>query len=693
MNKTLFFLLLTTLTLVTSCAQFDRYMSEKQLYKIRYERRLDLPMLTHWSQHHNPNIRLKAVETLGILQDTLLVDLLADHLHDAEPQIRSAAIFGLGQLFHPAAEAPLLAALQDSMLAPHRAEILTALGKCGTATAANTIAEMLPQIDTTLQKTAIMALAIMGYRGVFAETFPTHLSVLVHDNSAELRWRAAYALYRIGALRSFGDLEWAATMAPDSLSRFYGLKGLQRLINLTATPAYREKSDGPEYRRLEQHMRSRQFKNRIAALLDDPHFFNVVAALQILGDMQDATYLPNILSLTDHPHPQISYTALQTARRFKNRTTERFFENLAQSDRDWRLRGEALIALAVIAPEKAFQLIAKQAQTAIWPQTYYLIVALDSIKSANPTRPLSVETEATQLLEALSNSDQPAQSTLAVEALIGRNMPPGIDFFVAKLREGDIAQTTIIANYIALMEPPRPSQFIEPLMEVAKNFEAPKDLEAIQAIIVALDSLKSEKARPLFEQYANSPFTPIRLSAQKALSRITGEPVIADISGGSQGLRTDFPPLSPDSTYFAVIQSEAGTFRMRLLTDVAPVTCANFRYLAKTGYFDGILVHRVVPAFVMQTGDPRGDGWGGPGYAIPCEYNPHPYRRGTVGMALAGKDTGGSQWFVAHLPQPHLDGRYTVFGAVTDGMNVVDRVQKFDRIITINIQTEPQTER
>jgi cyclophilin family peptidyl-prolyl cis-trans isomerase/HEAT repeat protein len=693
MNKVLFLLLLTTSALVTSCTLFDRYMSEKQLHKIRYERRLDLPTLAHWSQHPNPNIRLKTVKTLGILQDTLLVDLLADRLHDADPQIRSAAIFGLGQLFHPAAEAPLLAALQDSTLTPHHTEILTALGKSGSAKASTVITNMIPEADTTFQKSASMALAIMGYRGVFFETFPSHLSVLLHGNSAEIRWRSAYALYRIGALRSFGDLEWAATQAPDSLTRFYGLKGLHRLVTLTTTASYREKADGLAYRSLEQHMQSRLFKNRIAALLSDPHFFNVVVALQILGDLQDTNYLSNILALTEHPHPQIRYTALQAARRFKNRTTERFFEKLVQSDSDWRLRGEALIGLAVIAPRKAFQLISHQAQTAIWPQTYYLIVALDSIKTANPTKPLSIELEATKLLEELSNSDQPAQSTLAVEALIGRNIPPSIDFFIAKLREGDIAQTTIIANYIALMEPPRPVQFIKPLIDVAQKFKAPKDLEAIQAVIVALDSLKSEEALPLFERYIDSPFTPLRRSAQNALSRIAGKPIEIDFSGGSQGMRTDFPPLSPDSVYFATVQTEAGTFRIHLLTEAAPVTCANFRYLALSGYFNGILVHRVVPAFVMQTGDPRGDGWGGPGYAIPCEYNPHSYFRGTVGMALAGKDTGGSQWFITHLPQPHLDGRYTVFGTVTNGMDIVDKVQKFDPIINIKIHTEPKKER
>ena len=89
---------------------------------------------------------------------------------------------------------------------------------------------------------------------------------------------------------------------------------------------------------------------------------------------------------------------------------------------------------------------------------------------------------------------------------------------------------------------------------------------------------------------------------------------------------------------------------------------------------------RVVPNFVIQTGYPRGDQNGGPGYSIRCEINEAPYDRAAVGMALSGKDTGGSQWFVTHSPQPHLDGGYTVFGRVVSGMDVVDKIARGDTL-------------
>jgi cyclophilin family peptidyl-prolyl cis-trans isomerase len=118
----------------------------------------------------------------------------------------------------------------------------------------------------------------------------------------------------------------------------------------------------------------------------------------------------------------------------------------------------------------------------------------------------------------------------------------------------------------------------------------------------------------------------------------------------------------------------------------APRTVANFIRLAKSGYFDGITFHRVVPNFVIQAGCPRGDGWGGPGYAIPCEYSDRPYKVGTVGMALSGKDTGGSQWFITLSPQPRLEERYTVFGQVLAGMEVAERIMPGDRILRVTIR-------
>jgi cyclophilin family peptidyl-prolyl cis-trans isomerase len=111
----------------------------------------------------------------------------------------------------------------------------------------------------------------------------------------------------------------------------------------------------------------------------------------------------------------------------------------------------------------------------------------------------------------------------------------------------------------------------------------------------------------------------------------------------------------------------------------------NFVALARRGYFDGQRFHRVVPNFVVQAGDPRGDGNGGPGYAIRDELNPHRYERGTLGMALSGPNTGGSQWFVTHAAQPHLDGGYTVFGRLRQGGDVLDRIVQGDRIVRITI--------
>jgi cyclophilin family peptidyl-prolyl cis-trans isomerase/HEAT repeat protein len=135
----------------------------------------------------------------------------------------------------------------------------------------------------------------------------------------------------------------------------------------------------------------------------------------------------------------------------------------------------------------------------------------------------------------------------------------------------------------------------------------------------------------------------------------------------------------------AVVTTDKGSFTIELLPEDAPLTVDNFVQLARRGYFNNISFHRVVPNFVAQGGDPRGDGNGGPGYQIRCEINEVPYLTGAVGMALSGKDTGGSQWFITHSPQPHLDGGYTVFARVVEGMEVVDKIARGDKIRNISV--------
>jgi cyclophilin family peptidyl-prolyl cis-trans isomerase len=152
--------------------------------------------------------------------------------------------------------------------------------------------------------------------------------------------------------------------------------------------------------------------------------------------------------------------------------------------------------------------------------------------------------------------------------------------------------------------------------------------------------------------------------------------------------------VTPMFSPHAFIETDRGVIELELAILDAPVTVANFVALARRNFFDGIAIHRVVADFVVQDGDPRGDSEGGPGYTIRDEINMRPYLRGTVGMALDWKDTGGSQFFITHSPQPHLDGRYSVFGNVVTGMDVVDTLVPGDVIRRVRVWDgiTPQTQ-
>mgnify|MGYP002623501224 CR=1 FL=1 len=124
---------------------------------------------------------------------------------------------------------------------------------------------------------------------------------------------------------------------------------------------------------------------------------------------------------------------------------------------------------------------------------------------------------------------------------------------------------------------------------------------------------------------------------------------------------------------------------IELFENDAPNTVANFEKLAKEGFYNGLTFHRVIAGFVAQGGCPHGNGMGGPGYTINCEINPNKHERGTLAMAHAGRNTGGSQFYICYEPQPHLDGGHTVFGKVISGMEFVDQVKQGDTMKQVEI--------
>lgn len=136
----------------------------------------------------------------------------------------------------------------------------------------------------------------------------------------------------------------------------------------------------------------------------------------------------------------------------------------------------------------------------------------------------------------------------------------------------------------------------------------------------------------------------------------------------------------------ATMETEKGNIVLELFDEAAPNTVANFCELAQKGFYDGLTFHRVIPGFVIQGGCPRGDGTGGPGYTIKCEINAHKHVRGALSMAHAGRDTGGSQFFICHDAFPHLDGVHTVFGQVSEGLNIVDQIKPGDRMLKVIVE-------
>ena len=162
----------------------------------------------------------------------------------------------------------------------------------------------------------------------------------------------------------------------------------------------------------------------------------------------------------------------------------------------------------------------------------------------------------------------------------------------------------------------------------------------------------------------------------------------------------DAPPamtIDPSKRYSAVVETNRGTFTVELLADIAPRTVNNFVFLAREGFYDGTTFHRVIPGFVAQGGDPTGSGRGGPGYRFEDELTETPFVEGIVGMANAGPNTNGSQFYIMLGDAPHLTNRYTAFGRITDGMDVVQSLrprnpegdrEPGDQMVTVSINEE-----
>jgi cyclophilin family peptidyl-prolyl cis-trans isomerase/HEAT repeat protein len=237
----------------------------------------------------------------------------------------------------------------------------------------------------------------------------------------------------------------------------------------------------------------------------------------------------------------------------------------------------------------------------------------------------------------------------------------------------------------------KPEGGAESLRQAYRRAAADAAYTARAAALEALAAYGASEARATLEQALEDKDWAVRVRAAELLETLDPQGAASRTASmtpapGRPIAPYDDPALvGPTTSPHVFIETVYGTIEFEFAVLDAPQTSRNFMALARKGYFNGLEVHRVVANFVVQDGDPRGDGEGGPGYTVRDELNERPYLRGTVGMALEWRDTGGSQFFITHSPQPHLDARYTAFGHVVNGMDVVDRLKAGDVIQRIRV--------
>jgi cyclophilin family peptidyl-prolyl cis-trans isomerase len=272
----------------------------------------------------------------------------------------------------------------------------------------------------------------------------------------------------------------------------------------------------------------------------------------------------------------------------------------------------------------------------------------------------------------------------ALEALISLDPPDADQRLFAALEAPDYV---VRATAARLLGARTPEGGVARLAAAWERADGDAAYDARAAILGALAEYGGANAIEIARRALGDREWPVRLAASRVLTEL-GQPAPPERPAPLRHPAAFFESarlIRPEFSPHAFIETRHGTVEFELDMVRAPVTSLEFIELARSGFYNGLAVHRLIPHFVVQIGDPRGDGAGGPGYTIKDEFSPLPYLRGTVGMALAGPDTGGSQLFLTLSPQAHLNGQYTVFGQVVEGFDVLERIQARDVIERIRI--------
>lgn len=647
-------------------------------------------------------VRARALRALARIQDVATLDAVVAGLRHEEPRVRGEAAFAVGELalsWEPLTEAErarLVGPLLEAEAAEQDAQVhltqLDSLGRLATADAFARLVERMKGSDVELAGRAALSLGVAARRGGAAVVKDVPLApaqaLMSADRPVVARYGGAYLVatakravalptlrqcftdenadIRALCVKAVGDVGGpedavvVGRLLDDAVPRV-AAEAARSLAKLAAT------CSGPCVPLDVLRTLSSRVK-RVAEGQETP--------LPVGSSPRGATRARSaeghpILALAQQGLPVFGAPVLESLRQaiadpgLRGQASE-----LALADLGWldcrlaaaldRQRGELAEVLrcggSVVSEERRLALGLRE-------------VALSSNKSP------------AEFAEAYLRHPSARVRLTAMEVLAERPTPRTASAVAELLRSEDLV---VAGSAAATLGGLKDTSALKGVQALADRVPSEPDLAG--PVAGALVALEGAAAEPRMRQWLTHPHANVRGVAAFALSEMTGRPVRSERVALP---RDTFRPEPAPRGAGLVLRTDKGDITVRLDAEEAPLTSGNLYGLARKGYFNGVTFHRIVPDFVAQGGDPRGDGEGGPGYSIRCEMTRRPYQRAVLGMALSGKDTGGSQFFFTHAPQPHLDGRYTAFGEVVSGMDVVDALLEGDVIREVSAVTLP----
>jgi len=612
-----------------------------------------------------PDVRARAAFALASVQDTSAIPALLNHLQDGVPAVRTDAAFALARMPDGVPADQLLETLRYERDETMQRFLIGALGTTGDAASMRALLDL--DLPPNRASDVALALAHYGMRDLVDSSASAWLAERLTAPDAWTRRNAAYALGRVPGLAQ-GQAD-SIRSALDKVARndpaaMHLLRALGRVGDST---------DADQL---------------TAWLQNTPDWRARVEAARALGRLPATSPIRSALvrALKDS-HPLVARTTAEALAEadWSNATRTAVGVWIGANPDRWRVMAPLLRGLARNGRSGRVLRTVER-----WKQERSTVAYAAALPALTPLK----NAHADSILSAEIQNDDPRIAAAAVQGLGARwdrARPDRTSFFFEHLtdavRRGDPA---LLYHGASLLTD---SLFVargaaDTLAATYRTLSTPDDLEGMTSVLEALGTIGNATAEATLRNTLDHPHHAIRNAAAAGLSEATDTTITVDPEPLPDTPSIDWDSLNelgPQPRL--VLETNRGTVVVELDTEQAPQTVQAITQFAKNGRYDDVPFHRVIPNFVVQGGDfARRDGFGGPGIFLRTEITRLGHRRGTIGMASAGKDTEGCQFFIPHSMQPHLDGGYTAFGTVVEGIDIVDQIRVNDRITSATVR-------